>query len=154
VSVAEICARADVSERVFFNHFGTHEDAFLGLDRPTVDDEWATRYAADPSTPLITGAARLVKLPSIDPQTQLRRAAIIAAHPELLARAYSTLLPLRERCREIVAAAIVTRAPDASDDDRHILAALIVAAASELLTPGADLSATSAALDGMRDHLH
>lgn len=153
-TVAEICARAGVSERVFFNHFRTREDAFIGTDRPTLDDGAAARYISDPRVPLITGAAHLVKLPPVDPNTQRRRIALIAAHPALLAREYSVLVPLRERCREIVAAAIANRDPGLSEGERHTLAAVIVGAASELVADPEGMAPASAALRRLREHLH
>ncbi|WP_345800481.1 helix-turn-helix domain-containing protein [Microbacterium sp. AZCO] len=154
VTVAEICRRAGVSERVFFNHFPTREDAFLGVDQPTVDEEEAERYVADADIPLLTGAARLVRLPQVDEEMRRRRSALTAAHGELLARAYGALVPVRERCRAIVADAIGTRDPAFRPEERRILAAVIVGAASELLDPAANIATARVALLRLRNQLH
>ena len=71
ITVAAICEQAVVTERVFFNHFPTKEDAFLGLEIPTLDEDWAIEYINDETIPLLTGATRLVRLPS---PIDLRRA--------------------------------------------------------------------------------
>ena len=51
ITVAAICERAEVTERVFFNHFPTKEDAFLGLEIPTLDEDWAIEYINDDGHP-------------------------------------------------------------------------------------------------------
>ena len=133
ITVREICERASVSERVFFNHFATREDAFLGRDQPSVDEDWAQRYTTRDDLPLIRGAARLVVLDPVPHAVQERRQRLITDHPELLARAYAVLTPLRERCRNIVATAVRRRHPELTTSQIEQLARIVVAAASELV---------------------
>ncbi|SIT67546.1 TetR/AcrR family transcriptional regulator [Microbacterium sp. RU33B] len=133
VTVREICTRAGVSERVFFNHFETREDAFLGHARPTVDEEWAHRLLTDTSVPLLVGAARLVAVPLVPPVVRRRRQELTAAHPELLARAHAVLAPLRVRCVDIVATAVGIRHPQAPPTTVEQFSRMVVAAASEIL---------------------
>jgi AcrR family transcriptional regulator len=146
ITVHQICARARVSERVFFNHFLTKEDAFIGRDVPSIDEGRARGLIAEPSGPLMTGAARLVILPEIPEEIANRRRALVAATPALLARAHETLTPVRERCLEIVCEALRTRFPSWSKEQRDGVARVVVAGAAELLVaPESVLDALSEA---------
>ena len=143
ITVREICERAGVSERVFFNHFATREDAFLGHERPSVDADWARRYETEEDISLVSGAARLVRLPVVPSRVQERRHELISAQPELLARAYSLLAPIRQECREIVASAARRRHPELTDGQLEQLASVVVAVASEILGAPDDADVTA-----------
>ena len=149
IMVAAICERAEVTERVFFNHFPTKEDAFLGLEVPTLDEDWAIVYINDETIPLLTGAARLVRLPSpIDlPALELRRE-LVARNPGLLARAHERLAPVRAACVDVVRRAVQRRRPQLTADDAESVARVIVAAAAEML-PVADTPADVELLRGV-----
>lgn len=154
ITVALICRRAGISERVFFNHFAVREDAFLGRDRPHVDEAWAERYVSDPSIPLITGAARLIILPAVEARISQLRTELTATNPALLSRAYTLLIPVREECVHLVAQALETRNPRLSVDGRIAAARVIVGAASELIRASdRDLAATADAFSGLLSHL-
>lgn len=134
ITVAAICERAAVSERVFFNHFPRKEDAFLGLEVPTLDEEWAIEYINDETIPLLTGATRLVRLPSpIDLHALERRRALVAQNAGLLAQAHERLSPLRAACVDIVRRAVQQRRPNLPADNAESVARVIVAAAAEML---------------------
>jgi AcrR family transcriptional regulator len=134
ITVAAICQHAGVTERVFFNHFPTKEDAFLGLEIPGFDEEWAIEYVNDPTIPLLTGATRLVRLPSpIELDALERRRELVARNPALLARAYERLSPVRAACVEVVRRAVQRRRPQSSADQAESVARVIVAAAAEML---------------------
>jgi AcrR family transcriptional regulator len=149
ITVAAICERAAVTERVFFNHFRTKEDAFLGRDIPTLDEDWAIVYINDPAIPLLTGATRLVRLPSpIDLRTLERRRELVARNPALLARSYERLSPVRAACVGVVRRAVQRRRPQLSADNAESVARVIVAAAAEML-PVADAAADVELLRGV-----
>lgn len=134
ITVAAICERAEVTERVFFNHFPTKEDAFLGREIPVLDEDWALEYIEDQTIPLLTGAARLVHLPSpLELDVLERRRELVARNPALLARAHERLSPVRAACVEIVRLAVQRRRPESSDSDAESVARVTVAAAAELL---------------------
>lgn len=154
ITVALICRRAGISERVFFNHFAVREDAFLGRDRPYIDEGWAERYVSDPSIPLITGAARLIILPAVEASINQLRTELTAANPALLSRAYTLLIPVREECVHLVAQALETRNTRLTVDGRTAAARVIVGAASELIRASdRDLAATADAFSGLRSQL-
>jgi AcrR family transcriptional regulator len=154
ITVALICRRAGISERVFFNHFVVREDAFLGRDRPHVDEAWAAQYISNPSIPLITGAARLINLPAVEASTRQLRTELTAGNPALLSRAYTILIPVREECVQLVAQALETRNPRLTVNGRAAAARVIVGAASELIQASdGDLAATADALSGLRSQL-
>lgn len=154
ITVALICRRAGISERVFFNHFVVREDAFLGRDRPHVDEAWAEQYVSNPSIPLITGAARLINLPAVEASTRQLRTELTARNPALLSRAYTILIPVREECVQLVAQALETRNPRLTVNGRAAAARVIVGAASELIQASdGDLAATADALSGLRCQL-
>ena len=134
ITVAAICERAEVTERVFFNHFPTKEDAFLGLEIPTLDEEWAMEYINDDSIPLLTGATRLVRLAAPSDLDALeRRRELVARNPGLLARAHERLSPVRATCVDVVRRAVQRRRPQSSADDAESVARVIVAATAEML---------------------
>jgi len=134
INVAAICELAQVSERVFFNHFPTKEDAFLGREIPTVDEDWAIEYINDETIPLLTGATRLVRLPSsIDLDVLERRRELVARNAGLLARAHERLSPVRAACVDVVRQAIQQRRPRLTADNAESVARVVAAAAAEML---------------------
>lgn len=154
ITVELICRRAGISERVFFNHFAVREDAFLGRDRPHVDEAWAERYISDPSIPLITGVARLVILPAVEEGISQFRTELTATNPALLSRAYTILIPVREECVHLVTQALQTRNPHLPVNGRTAAARVIVGAASELIRASdRELAATTDALSGLCSQL-
>ena len=145
ITVAAICHVTGVTERVFFNHFPTKEDAFLGLEVPTLDEDWARQYIDDQTIPLLTGAARLVRLPAqTDDEALARRRDLMARNPALLARGHERLSPLRAACRDVVREAVRRRRPHLSAREADAVARVIVAAAAELLPTGGDAPALEA----------
>ncbi|MGE3619555.1 MAG: TetR/AcrR family transcriptional regulator [Acidimicrobiia bacterium] len=89
VTVDDIAAQADVSPRTVFNHFGTKDEAILGIDP---DRRAATALAVlerpAEETPLEAIAAVLIGLmtrdDSVGPQW-LTRSRLVRAHPQLRA---------------------------------------------------------------------
>src|SRR3954464_6718048 len=63
VTVDQICAAVGVTQRTFFNHFDTKEDALLGLDLPRIDEQRARESLADPAVGILTGSLSLVQPP-------------------------------------------------------------------------------------------
>jgi AcrR family transcriptional regulator len=146
ITVAAICELAAVTERVFFNHFPAKQDAFLGLAVATLDKEWAAEYIRDESIPLLTGAARLVRMPPPSAADAVeRRKDLVARNPALLARAHERLLPLRAACHDVVREAVMRRRPHMDAAEAESVARVIVGAAAELL-PAADAAPTVALL--------
>lgn len=104
---AEIAARAGTTERTFYRHFPDKLDAFFGdetrLRAQVADAVEASPPGVSPLTAALSGLAGLATLFDANRGTIHRRAAIVAAHPELRARETARTTPwitvLREALR-------------------------------------------------------
>lgn len=105
LTVDVVCEEAGVSQRTFFHHFATKEDALLGLDLPELDEDAVRRYLSDPDIPVLAGVIRLVRL-SIDlttePAAAVAQLRLIASSPLLLQRQSERLMPLFDEVRGLV----------------------------------------------------
>lgn len=105
LTVDAVCERAGTSQRTFFHHFATKEDALLGLDLPELDEEAARRYLADPEVPVLAGSLGLVRFPAgmaDDPAAAAAQLRLIATSPALFQRQGERLLPLLHEVRGLV----------------------------------------------------
>lgn len=105
VTVDEICAAVGISQRTFFNHFDTKEDALLGLELPRINEQRAREYLADPKVGLLTGALAIVELPrehSDDPELAMLRVAVLTSSPSLARRQTERMTPLIGEVAEVV----------------------------------------------------
>lgn len=105
LTVDAVCEQAGTSQRTFFHHFATKEDALLGLDLPELDEDAARRYLADPDVPVLAGAIGLVRFPVEvldDPATARAQLELIASSPVLFQRQGERLLPLLHEVRALV----------------------------------------------------
>lgn len=112
LTVDAVCADAGVSQRTFFHHFPTKEDALLGLDLPTLDEDRVRAYLGDPSVPLLAGMVGLVRLPQPEDETAaVARLGLLAGSPVLFRRQSERLLPLLAEVRGLVLARLRAAAP-------------------------------------------
>ena len=104
LTVDAVCAEAGISQRTFFHHFPTKEDALLGLDLPVLDEERVRAYLSDPSIGVLSGAVGLVRLPAPteDPSVLVARLRLVASSPALFRRQSERLLPLLAEVRGLV----------------------------------------------------
>jgi len=105
LTVDEVCEEAGVSQRTFFHHYATKEDALLGLDLPVLDEHAVRRYLSDPDVPALAGAVGLVRFPVDlldDPSTTGAQLRLIATSPVLFQRQGERLLPLLHEVRSLV----------------------------------------------------
>jgi AcrR family transcriptional regulator len=143
VTVDQICAAVGVTQRTFFNHFDTKEDALLGRDLPRVDERRAREYLADPDVGVLSGALTLVQPPQEmldDPATALARIAIVGASPALARRQAARFAPIALEVEELVALKLRTVAGSEVDETRlrasaHTITAM---AAALFVQPGPD----------------
>jgi len=143
VTVDRICAEVGVTQRTFFNHFDTKEDALLGLELPRLDEQRAREYLANASVGILSGALGLIQMPrdfTEDPATARARFAIIASSPSLRLRQSARFAPLAEEVQEVIRLKLHSIADEAMTEDAIRAAAGIVAtmAATLIIQPGPD----------------
>lgn len=128
VKVDMICERAKVSQRTFFNHFGTKDSALLGIGHPTLDEEAAHEFIASRG-PLLAGAARLIRVDpgglAADPAYLARRIRAIGSSPTLMALQMDRIAALDLQLREVIHRRLAAQHPDEGDDDLQAQAGLI-----------------------------
>ena len=89
LTVDHICAAVGITQRSFFNHFDTKEDALLGWDLPRLSEQRTAEYLADPAVGILSGAMGLVDLPTSfldDPQLMRDRFLVMSSSPALAQR--------------------------------------------------------------------
>jgi AcrR family transcriptional regulator len=135
LTVDDICADVGVSQRTFFHHFPTKEDALLGLDVPRISEQRAREYLTDPSVPVLAGALRLIDLPDAHQEhpallrAQLR---LLATSPALQARQGQRFAPLMAEMSELITLRL--RAASRQEDE-----ALVARRAAAITAVGAAL---------------
>ena len=60
LTVDQICEAVGISQRAFFNHFDTKDDALLGWELPRLNEQRVRKYLAEPAVGVLSGAVTLV----------------------------------------------------------------------------------------------
>lgn len=128
VKVDMICERAGVSQRTFFNHFGTKEAALLGREHPRLDEEAGEEFVASRG-PLMAGAARLIRVDPAglgsDPAYLARRIRAIGSSPTLMALQMHRIEALDAELRGLIHRRLTAQFPDETAADLLAQAGLI-----------------------------
>jgi len=143
LTVDQICAAVGVTQRTFFNHFDTKEDALLGLDLPQIDEQRAREYLADPDVGILSGSLGLVQPPRElldDPATALARMRIVGSSPALMQRQAARFGPIALDVQKVIALKLATVAGPDLDQAAIDSAARTIAsmAAALFVQPGPD----------------
>lgn len=144
LTVDAVCADAGISQRTFFHHYPTKDDALLGLELPSIAQERAHRYLSDPSVPVLAGAVALIDLPAgagEDPATHAAQLRLLAGSPQLQARQAARFLPILGELRGLVRLRLEALA---RADGRTVDAAELDAQADVVTALGAALVNTAA----------
>jgi len=127
VTVDDIAAAAGVSPRTVFNHFGTKDEAILGISperRAELLEAVRARPADEPPLQAIAEVFTTAMTASDETATfWLRRAALVAAHPDLRV----AQLASQDRLQQELAAVVAERT--GLDPDTDPYPELVVAAA-------------------------
>ena len=117
VTVDMICARAGVSQRTFFNHFKTKDNAVIGPGAPSIDERVARAFIVS-AGPLLQEAIGLIRIDAgamaEDPRLLARRIQAVATNPILMARQMERLAAIEHDLREIIELRLRTQYPDES----------------------------------------
>lgn len=136
LTVDAVCAEVGVSQRTFFHHFPTKEDALLGLDLPSVNQQRAREYLTDPTVPVLAGALRLIDLPEGHrdaPDLLAQQLRLLATSPALQARQGQRFAPIMAEMRELIALKLRTTAPEQDDALVAMRAAAVTAVGAALM---------------------
>ena len=128
-TVEQICQRAEVSERTFFNHFKTKELAIIGDDLPSIDEAQAREFLSAPAGDIFSDSLKLIEMMSpgtMQPALVLKRLEMMAKHPELLAKNLGKLMSVRAEHMELVFLRLRRNAPEGySEAELRDIAAII-----------------------------
>lgn len=120
VTVDMICARAGVSQRTFFNHFKTKDNAVIGPGAPSIDERVARAFIVS-AGPLLQEAIGLIRIDAgamaEDPRLLARRIQAVATNPILMARQMERLAAIERDMREIIELRLRTQYPDEPAED-------------------------------------
>lgn len=118
VTVDMICQKVKVTQRTFFNHFPTKDDALLGRDHPRVDERAARRFIVSDG-PILLDALSLIELPAEGGSHHriADRMIVISSSQPLLTRQMGRIAALEDEVAEIVALRLRHRCPDRLDQD-------------------------------------
>ncbi len=137
LTVDQICAAVGITQRSFFNHFDTKDDALLGWDLPRLSERRVREYLADPTVGVLTGALGLVEAPAElidDRELAYARLRVLATAPWLAARQAARILPLAGQVQEVVERKLRSIAQSELDDAAIRESAATVTAIAASLT--------------------
>lgn len=119
LTVDLICEAVGISQRTFFNHFPTKEDALLGQERPRIDERAARRFIVG-TGPLLSEALGLIAPPAGGvPVSRLPdRMRVISSSPALLSAHLGRIAAIDAEVRELVVLRLGHQAP-ALDERRR-----------------------------------
>ena len=118
-TVEQICQRAEVSERTFFNHFKTKELAVIGDDLPQIDEAKARAFLAAPPGDIFTESLELISMmapESMMPALMFKRLEMMTKYPELFALNLSKLMSVRAEHMELIYLRLRRSAPAEMND--------------------------------------
>lgn len=132
VTVDMICAAGMVSQRTFFNYFGSKEGVFLG-SAPAAAEDVARDFLADRGTPVVLSLARAVVSALVDGQADpglaRGRMSVIMGSPELLAKQSEWMALQESQLADLVLERYRTEARTGSGPDLVAEARLVAALA-------------------------
>jgi AcrR family transcriptional regulator len=113
-TIEQICERADVSPRTFFNYFDSKEDALLGMQALELDahtlTELVKRYGDAEPLEAVLGLIFILCGPSIEHMVdQRQRVEVILRYPQLATRTVTRIARLSEAITGVVRDILASR---------------------------------------------
>lgn len=106
VTVDMICAASNVSQRTFFNYYGTKDAAILGTTPPSLDENQVREFLASDSpdvlADLLNLLAALMPGDTTDPELVTARMKIISQTPSLMQKEMERLTAIHEDVGDIL----------------------------------------------------
>ena len=119
-TVDQICQKAGVSERTFFNHFKTKELAIIGDDLPQISEARAREFLSAPLGDIFSDSIKLISMSSPEnmlPALMFKRLEMMAKYPELFALNLTKLMSVRAEHMELVFLRLRRTAPEGTPEE-------------------------------------
>lgn len=119
-TVDQICQKAGVSERTFFNHFKTKELAIIGDDLPQISEARAREFLSAPLGDIFSDSIKLISMISPEnmlPALMFKRLEMMAKYPELFALNLTKLMSVRAEHMELVFLRLRRTAPEGTPEE-------------------------------------
>ncbi len=129
VTVEMICAASDISQRTFFNYFGSKEGVILGQP-PSMDDLDVHRFVTERGQDIVHDLVRImasaVMDETVDSAFLRSRFLVISKTPELLGRQMEWMVAQENELVDVVRARFAAegRVGDDLDDEAEMVVAL------------------------------
>lgn len=139
VSVDAIAEQANVSQRTFFNYFGSKEDAILGQRPPIIEEELAADFVLEEGDDLVEKVAFLLISVFRDATAGSgpeQRRNLMRKHPILVRRGMAHVEDVRHLVQDLVVDRLGEQPRWLDSDDLDDAAQLIVLAASAIMRVG------------------
>lgn len=130
VTVDDICEQAGISQRTFFNHFGTKEEAVFGRDFTGFDEQDAREFLVSRSGDLIADVLRLLQSTQAQSGSRdlfLKRKRIIHSDPTLVSRHMARMRALRADLCDLIHLRIRSSAPAGETEAQTRQVAVVLA---------------------------
>lgn len=136
VSVDAIAERANVSQRTFFNYFGSKEDAILGQRPPVIDDEQAAEFVLEEGDDLVERVALLLIAVFRDATAGSgpeRRRALMRKHDVLVRKGMAHVEDVRHLVQDLVSARLAEQPRWVDSPDLDDATQMVVLSASAVM---------------------
>ncbi|WP_212746896.1 TetR/AcrR family transcriptional regulator [Sinomonas gamaensis] len=128
VTVADICATAEISERTFFNYFPSKAAAAMGLPTTAIPEESEQRFLSSDGQLVDDLCELIASLSSPDEDGVERIRELVRAEPDLLAALHQWTSGLRRRVIQLAEERTGAAEDDASGSTARLAVALVFAA--------------------------
>ena len=150
VTVDDICERAEISQRTFFNHFRTKEEAVFGRDVDGFDETAVREFLTSGAHDVVADVMRLLLATQAahgDRDLILQRKQILHSNPALIGKHMERMRSVREEMCELVYLRIKNAAPAGeAEAETRLVARTLAECGALMLRLGIEQSTGSSAL--------